>query len=303
MFSPSEIADLEKKYSKYYMKKVLKLFSIIFLSILIALPVGYYILIYNNTTNKKQDKKIINKNKNEIIKPKVLILPKKLYNTVLTKESNETNTTKKIKTSTLHEINKSDKNMSVNKIVQIETIKKKKEENTSNLSFHIEPSNDLSYKTSTRSLLKLNFSYSNEKNTPTKIAKVEEKNDTIKEVKLPIQKVSQKKKPRIKIEMQDIDSVRYLKDKFQNTHNIIFALMLCEEYYSQKNYRESLNWSMIANDIDNQSERSWIWFAKSKYRLGKPNDAKMALKAYLKSNESETIKSLLKKIENGSLDD
>ena len=110
-------------------------------------------------------------------------------------------------------------------------------------------------------------------------------------------------KPKIHIEMKNIDSSKYLKEKFQETHDISFALMLCKNYYSQKNYRESLKWSIIANDVNSQSEQSWMWFAKSKYRLNQKKDAIKALKAFLKSNESKSIRLLLKDIINGEVND
>ena len=103
--------------------------------------------------------------------------------------------------------------------------------------------------------------------------------------------------------MKDIDSIKYLNDKFKKTHDIVFALMLCESYYKQKDYKNSLKWSIIANDIDSSSERSWIWFAKSKYRLHQKKDAIKALRSFLESNSSENVKSLLNDIINGVMND
>jgi hypothetical protein len=156
----------------------------------------------------------------------------------------------------------------------------------------------LSFEDSPRELLSLHIVYTQKYKKdvkPVNTSKNMDKNDTIKEEKLT--------KPKIKIEMHDMDSVRYLKNKYERTHDIIFALMLCEEFYSQKDYVNSLRWSIIANDIDNQSERSWIWFAKSKFKLGKKDDAIKALKAFLRTNQSNAAKLLLESIENGSLND
>lgn len=109
---------------------------------------------------------------------------------------------------------------------------------------------------------------------------------------------SEEVKPKgyIKIESHEVNSISYLKDKFDTTHNIIFAIMLAEEYYTNKNYSECNKWALIANNIDAENEKSWIWFAKSKVKLGQKNDAILALKTYLKSNKSQSIQSLLNQI-------
>jgi len=111
----------------------------------------------------------------------------------------------------------------------------------------------------------------------------------------------EKPKGRIKIETQEVNSIVYLKDKFEKTQNIIFALMLAEEYYLNKNYNESNKWALIANSIDSDNEKSWVWFAKSKVKLGQREDASLALKAYLKNNKSKTIESLLSQIAMGEI--
>lgn len=100
----------------------------------------------------------------------------------------------------------------------------------------------------------------------------------------------------IKIESQEINSISYLKEKFDTTHNIVFALMLAEEYYLSKNYLESNKWALIANNIDADNEKSWIWFAKSKVKLGQKEDAILALKTYLKNTKSQAAQSLLNQI-------
>lgn len=100
----------------------------------------------------------------------------------------------------------------------------------------------------------------------------------------------------IKIESQEINSISYLKEKFDSTHNIVFALMLAEEYYLSKNYVESNKWALIANNLDAENEKSWIWFAKSKVKLGQKEDAILALKTYLKNTKSQAAQSLLNQI-------
>lgn len=107
----------------------------------------------------------------------------------------------------------------------------------------------------------------------------------------------------IKIETHEVNSIQYLKEKFEKTHNIVFALMLAEEYYLTKNYNESNKWALIANNVDSENEKSWIWFAKSKLKLGHKEDAILALKAYLKNNKSKAAQSLLNQITVGEVID
>lgn len=107
----------------------------------------------------------------------------------------------------------------------------------------------------------------------------------------------------IKIETHEVNSIQYLKEKFEKTNNIIFALMLAEEFYSTKNYTESSKWALIANQLDPDSEKSWIWFAKSKLKLGQKEDAIVALKAYLKTNKSKAAQTLLNQISLGEINE
>lgn len=107
----------------------------------------------------------------------------------------------------------------------------------------------------------------------------------------------------IKIETQEVNSIQYLKEKFEKTNNIIFALMLAEEFYSTKNYVESSKWALIANHLDADSEKSWLWFAKSKLKLGQKEDAIVALKAYLKTNKSKAAQTLLNQISLGEINE
>lgn len=105
----------------------------------------------------------------------------------------------------------------------------------------------------------------------------------------------------IKIESQEVNSIQYLKEKFEKTNNIIFALMLAEEYYIAKDYTQSNKWALIANQIDSENEKSWLWFAKSKVKLGQKDDAIIALKAYLKHNKSTAVQTLLNQIHLGEI--
>lgn len=107
-------------------------------------------------------------------------------------------------------------------------------------------------------------------------------------------------KPRINIETSEIKGFENLKNKFYETRSIIFALMLSEEYYHAKDYKNSLKWALVANEIDATNERSWIIFAKAKAKNGQPKEAIKALEAYLKTNpNAQEIKTIIQKIKLG----
>ena len=73
--------------------------------------------------------------------------------------------------------------------------------------------------------------------------------------------------------------------------------------YTTKNYTESSKWALIANQLDPDSEKSWLWFAKSKLKLGQKEDAIVALKAYLKTNKSKAAQTLLNQISLGEINE
>lgn len=107
------------------------------------------------------------------------------------------------------------------------------------------------------------------------------------------------KENKINIQTQEVETTTYLKEKFYSTHNIVFALMLSEEYYHLKDYKNALKWALSANEIDPQNERSWILFAKAKAKLGSPTEAIKALNVFQKSSPSSKISILIKKIKSG----
>lgn len=106
--------------------------------------------------------------------------------------------------------------------------------------------------------------------------------------------------PKIQIQTTNIENYSKLKEKFYESNNIIYALILAEEYYHAKEYKEALKWSLIANNMDSKNERSWIIFAKAKAKNGSPKEAIKALKAYLSTHQdAKEISILIKKIQSG----
>lgn len=298
MLSANELSALEKKYSKYIFKKRLKLFFIVTIFLSITIFALYYLLY-----SPKIQKKVIDVNKT------VKNVIKKTSNTIKPKDINITKPEKilaiKKENNTTKNIKKPEKNISniTKKVIKADT-KISNENNIENnienkLIFHIKPQNGIT-NTKLTGVLRLNRYFLDKKYNIKKQKNINsvkniDKNDTILKEKYV--------KPKIHIEIGNIDSIQYLKDKFQRTHDIVFALMLCKNYYSKKNYKESLKWSIIANDINSRNEESWMWFAKSKYKLNKKKDAIKALRAFLKLNESKNIRLLLNDIINGDLND
>lgn len=113
------------------------------------------------------------------------------------------------------------------------------------------------------------------------------------------EKPTEEKKIHIEIKPSSADTTKYLKEKFDSTGNIVFALMVSEEYYHMEQYNDAIRWALTANELDPKNERSWILFAQSKAKLGHRKEAIMALEEFLKSNNSGKIESLLIKLKQG----
>jgi len=276
MFSAEEIIELEQKWFKYKVKQKSKLYLVIILILLLtSVLVLYFIPQY--LVNTKETVPVV---KN--IKEKQIVEIKKLDNKVV-----EINITSPIE---------------INSTKNIEFIEKKIEKNEKNkFAFKLIPTVQSSELFSSSGSLKLNIFGKKDiiDDTTTSIEYVSKKPTFIQEI--PIKK--EVKKASITINEQEIDTIKYLKEKFYSTSNIIFTLMLAEEYYNKKEYEESIKWALTANDINSKNDKSWYWFAKSKIKLDKKEDALRALKAYLLNNKSNRLQTLLNKIELGDIHD
>jgi hypothetical protein len=301
MISTKDIVDLETKYSKYIFKKRVKYLLVFSLTLLvIAIPVYLYMYKYKTEETKRQTHKATQKQ----VKTQTKQVSAKTINEQTKATLPLVEKPKPIKTANLEDTNKTKAIKAAKKPLESKvttptsTIKKKAPQNP--LFKKLLPSNLTSIDYGKRGELVFRCDIKREETADLEETTVVKTKNNDKNVTI-IKKEEQK--PKIDIVMRDIDSIKYLNKKFQNTHDIVFALMLCESYYKQKDYKNSLKWSIIANDIDSSSERSWIWFAKSKYRLHHKNDAIKALKSYLATNSSSKIKSLLRDIVNGELND
>lgn len=283
MYSAGDIAELEKKYSIYKTKKIIKIF-IFFVAFVAILSLLFYFFWY-----KKDHSISIKTQKQSISQPvKTVIMP------TINKEINNTNSSKFTATTLKPKMSEKNGSRTLGLSIAIKPVVKSAEPNTAATSLILKlPTVQIDQEKNVEPVLKT-------KNTP-KVKKEVKKEPIIKNTSKEQETSDSNHSAGIKIVMKNIDAITYLKDKFNEKHSIVFALMLCKEYYQKKDFTNSLKWSIIANDIDSTNERSWIWFAKSKYRLNKKQDAIKALKAYLKTNSSDSVKSLLHDIINGEL--
>jgi len=314
MFNAEEIIELEKKWLKYKIKQKSKVYLlfILFIGIISALIYQYYLpkqLVRTHIKIHKEKVLIKKESKKEIKKVKVKeytpikpIIKKKTttkneypisHNIVVKQEDNKTL------------ILKDDNGTTSDKPIQKISLKQKAQNKPiKSYYFKLIPTEQGNELFSSDGFL--NF------NSPIKVIKepIIKENQVIPSIReaakvyaLPKETMQIKKKPTIEIDMKEVDTITYLKQKFYSTSSIVFALMLSEEYYNEKKYKNSLKWSLIANDIDSQNTKTWYWFAKSKVKLNKKEDAIRALKAYLSNNKSKRLRTLLKKIELGDIND
>ncbi len=85
-------------------------------------------------------------------------------------------------------------------------------------------------------------------------------------------------------------------DKYKKAPSIDLAIMIANEYFQQKKYKQAMEWAIKANSFDTENEKSWIIYAKSAYKLGDKNKAVNALKIYLYKHKSPQVKKLLTQI-------
>ena len=92
-----------------------------------------------------------------------------------------------------------------------------------------------------------------------------------------------------------------MKNKFSNSNSPRDALLVAKTYYKNAQYTESEKWALSANKLDNSLEDSWLFFAKSKAKLGKKKEALKILVSYYKKSHSEKAKRLIGQIKTGRI--
>ncbi len=80
-------------------------------------------------------------------------------------------------------------------------------------------------------------------------------------------------------------------DKKQNSYQS--AISVAQFYFDEKNYDQTIIWSVKASKRDPRESLPWILYAKSKATQGKTKVAKKALSIYLKHTDSKEVQNLL----------
>ena len=82
-----------------------------------------------------------------------------------------------------------------------------------------------------------------------------------------------------------------------NSTSFEYAFNLAQNYYKQKNYKQSILWCKRASAIDNTNEKLWKLYALNLLAVGQKQKAIKVLKTYLKYKNSIDIQYLLQRIE------
>ncbi|MRI83099.1 MAG: hypothetical protein C6I00_01635 [Nitratiruptor sp.] len=90
-----------------------------------------------------------------------------------------------------------------------------------------------------------------------------------------------------------------LKASFQTHPKLSTALLLANYYYKAGDYPQAANWALKANEIDPESEESWLLFAKALAKKGERDRAITVLRLYMKKRKSAAAYELLDQIMKG----
>ncbi|VYS96222.1 hypothetical protein [Campylobacter ureolyticus] len=92
-----------------------------------------------------------------------------------------------------------------------------------------------------------------------------------------------------------------LEEKFYASNDILYSLKLAQNAYDNKRYDEAIKWALISNEIDKDSAKSWILFAKANYKKGNKQDALIALENFNSRVSNPEVIAIIKQMKNGDL--
>lgn len=92
-----------------------------------------------------------------------------------------------------------------------------------------------------------------------------------------------------------------LEEKFYASNDILYSLKLAQNAYDNKRYDEAIKWALISNEIDKNSVKSWIIFAKANYKKGNKQDALIALENFNSRVSNPEVIATIKQMKNGDL--
>ncbi|MCR8684306.1 CDC27 family protein [Campylobacter ureolyticus] len=92
-----------------------------------------------------------------------------------------------------------------------------------------------------------------------------------------------------------------LEEKFYASNDILYSLKLAQNAYDNRRYDEAIKWALISNEIDKDSAKSWIIFAKANYKKGNKQDALIALENFNSRVSNPEVIATIKQMKNGDL--
>lgn len=101
------------------------------------------------------------------------------------------------------------------------------------------------------------------------------------------------------IKTTNVTAYKDVENRFKQSRDIDDSLFLARSYYKKGNYKKSEYWALETNKVNPNIEESMLIFVKSKMKLGRKNEARSILTAYMKKSNSQEAKKLLYSIENG----
>lgn len=286
MPNAQEIIELEKRWIRYKIKEKGMLYAFLFMLISTLSFVVYYVYFDQQV---KSSVKLVHQESADIKQHNTAVTPliNKMQATTILEKPIETNTT-----IALSEISKETNTTALIEKNILTPSSSSAKVSSKPYYFKLEPTERKNELFSSGGFLTLHPPFQ------------EKSKEIVDEIQKNIpKKVTERERVTISIEMQEMDKIRYLENRYYSTLNILFALKLAQEHYQRKEYKNTLTWALRANDIDAQNSKSWYWFAKAKFKLNQKDDALKALRAYLSNNSSKRLSSLLHKIELGEIDD
>lgn len=97
----------------------------------------------------------------------------------------------------------------------------------------------------------------------------------------------------IKMSVKSYDSLKQMKELYNNEKKYSLALKIGQKYYDKADYSNALKWSKEANILDHKEEGAWLLYAQSEYAKGNTKRAKKILKLYLGNAQSKEAQSIL----------
>ncbi len=128
------------------------------------------------------------------------------------------------------------------------------------------------------------------KKQTSQIQKISAKPVAIKKI---IKKSLIEKKPILNMSIKNTNEETILLKNYQILKQYKTAIKLAEYYFEQKQYEKAVYWSKKASKINTTAFKPWIIYAKSKYIMGKKEEAIHSLETFLNFSYSRDVANLL----------